>query len=243
MAGTSLEDYYKSLSSVYDPQAQLVQQQMGQLPGQAQAQMSALEQAKVNAFKDITARANRRGMLFSGVPVSEQATYVGEKYLPAAAGVQQSQQNAQNQLMAALNEINASRRTRAQDLYSGEQNAIQQAEAQRYAAELAAQQKEMDRQAQMQQAQMAAEAKIQAAQINNSRAPTPRQPSAIEQKQMVIGAMTANITPVLGKDKFISPDNYLVAKNDWLDAGYSGKEFDSIFARYRNPKNPYYQVG
>lgn len=155
----TVEQISKELESIYSPQRQLIQQQQAQIPGQYQAQLSALDQAKINAFKDITTAANRRGMYFSGVPVSEQATYTGTKYLPAVANLKQSQLTQQNALQAALNELTGKQMSQAQGLYSAELQAEQEAAAKRYAAELEAQQKELDRQAKIYEAQIKAQAK------------------------------------------------------------------------------------
>lgn len=116
-------DVYNSLQGQYQPQQQQVQSQIDALPGQQQAQMSALDQAKVNAFKDITNQANSRGVIFSGVPIDQQATYTGTKYLPAVANLQTSFNNTKNTLLGQINTLQAGRQKQAQDSVSAYQKA------------------------------------------------------------------------------------------------------------------------
>jgi len=109
VAVPTYQDTYNSLGSVYDPQTQLVQSQLNDLPNQEQTQMSSLDQAKANAFKDITSSANSRGMLFSGYSPDNQAIYTGTKYLPAVANLKTSINNTKNTLLDTINKINAAR--------------------------------------------------------------------------------------------------------------------------------------
>lgn len=109
---------YNQTASVYQPQVDLINQQIGQLQPQQDAEQASLDQAKVNAFKDITNQSNSRGVLFSGVPIDQQATYVGEKYLPAVANLKSTFQNNKNTLLGQINDIQAKRATQAQNTVS-----------------------------------------------------------------------------------------------------------------------------
>jgi hypothetical protein len=101
----SLDQYYKQLSSIYDPQRQFVNTQMAQVPQQFTAQKSALEQAKINAFRDIANQSSARGAGWSGFRPGEEATYVGEKYLPALAGLEREQTAQMTALQKALLDV------------------------------------------------------------------------------------------------------------------------------------------
>lgn len=103
--GPDYQNIYNALNTVYDPNRQLINTQLSSLPGEETAAMSSLEQAKVNAFKDISNRANASGMLFSGFRPNEEATYTGEKFLPALAGVKSASENRKLTLLEALNNI------------------------------------------------------------------------------------------------------------------------------------------
>ena len=107
MDQSKLNQAYSQLASIYDPQRALIQQQISALPTQYEGQKSALEQAKINAFRDISTAAQNRGVSFSGFQPSEQARYVGERYLPALANLSTQQTQAQNQLQQAINQLNA----------------------------------------------------------------------------------------------------------------------------------------
>lgn len=103
------EDVYNQLGTVYDPSTKLVNDQLSALPAQQESEQSALDQAKVNAFRDITEGANRRGVLFSGIPIQDQATYTGTKYLPAVAGLKTDYANRKFTLLDQINKIQAAR--------------------------------------------------------------------------------------------------------------------------------------
>lgn len=111
-----LQQEYANLAGVYDPQEQLIQQQMAQLPIQAQAQRSALEQAKVNAFRDINSQAQGRGVFFSGFRPEEQARYTGATFLPALAEVEGKQLAQQSALQQALLGVRQQRQQQAQSI-------------------------------------------------------------------------------------------------------------------------------
>ncbi len=53
-------------------------------------------------------------------------------------------------------------------------------------------------------------------------------------------AMTAQLSTIVGKDGYISPDDYLIARNAWIEEGLSPTVFDTKFKGFRNPNNPYY---
>lgn len=118
---------YGSLGSVYDPQTQLVQSQLADLPAQEQTTLSSLDQAKANAFRDITDSANSKGLLFSGFSPEEQARYTGEKYLPAVAAAKAATTNAKYSLTGTLNDIAAKRAAQAQGIVSSATAASQKA--------------------------------------------------------------------------------------------------------------------
>lgn len=108
-----LSQEYASLNPVYDPQRTLIQKQITDLPTSADAAKSALEQARINAFRDITSTAQGRGVYFSGFTPSEMARYTGEKYLPALAGITSEQNAAKTKLESALATINAQQSSEA----------------------------------------------------------------------------------------------------------------------------------
>jgi len=120
---------YDQTSGVYQPQVDLINSQINDLPNQEQATLSSLDQAKVNAFRDITNSSNARGVMFSGVPIDQQAQYVGTKYLPAVAAAKEATTNAKNTLLGKINDINLQRSNQAQSVVNAAQTTAEKAAA------------------------------------------------------------------------------------------------------------------
>lgn len=92
----------RALEEAYAPQVQGLQQQISTLPQQFEAQKSALQQAKENAFRDITKTASRGGMFFTGFTPREEARYLGEKYLPGLQQLSAQELSARQGLMGQI---------------------------------------------------------------------------------------------------------------------------------------------
>jgi hypothetical protein len=97
-----LSQLMAELDPAYSQSRNLINQQISTIPGQTSAAVAGLDAAKTNAFRDIQSGANSRGMAFGGIPLEEQGRYLGEKYLPARAQVEQGGQQQQMTLMQAL---------------------------------------------------------------------------------------------------------------------------------------------
>lgn len=123
MAIPTYHQSYNQLGAVYDPQVKQIQTEIGQLDPQLQSTLSSLDQAKVNAFSDITNSANSKGMLFSGFAPDQEAKYIGTTYLPAVANAKAAGLSAKNSLLEKINEINAQRASQAQSNVSASQTA------------------------------------------------------------------------------------------------------------------------
>ena len=215
-----LQDIYNQLESVYQPQRAALQQQVPLYEQQAAASRAALEQARANAFRDISSTAQQRGMLFSGFAPEQQAQYTGTKYLPALAGVEQSLQQRKMNLEQQLNQLNVAQRQSAQDILSKQ-----------LAAEEAARQREIDRQLKVQLARMSIAARSAG-----------RGMSEAEKLQYDIASMQNRIQQ--NKDLqyksaqgtgYLSPASYKDFKNQWLAAGRKASDFEANFAQYANP--------
>lgn len=214
MAVPTYEQAYAQLGSVYDPQASLINQQLADLPNQEAAVQASLDQAKVNAFRDITQSSNARGVMFSGVPIDQQATYVGTKYLPAVAQNKTSFQNSKYSLLGKINEINSNRANQAQGIVSS---------AQKQAAD---------------EAYKAQQLAISRGKAASSKAAAASKP--LTQVQLS-AAIRNGLATVRGKDGYVSPQDYAAAYKDWVGSGYSASTFDNYFGDLMNPKNAYYQ--
>ena len=155
----TLQEYYNQLAPIYDPQVASLQAQQATLPAQFTAQKSALEQARINAFRKIGNVASSRGMAFSGFTPEQEAQYTGTTYLPALANLETQQLKGKQSLTDAINAANAERYAKAMGLYESNQ-----------------------------QAEAANQAKIEAARIKaaNTVAPTPKAPTTNELLQSLM---------------------------------------------------------
>ncbi len=128
----SIDQIIASRKALYDPQRALLAQQRSALPGEEQSALAGLDAAKSNAFRDITASANTRGMAFSGVPIDEQSRYIGERFLPARAQVASEFAGRRSKLDELMLGINQDEMTSAEKLRNdeigNEQDAIYKAQ-------------------------------------------------------------------------------------------------------------------
>lgn len=149
-----LQSIYSSLNSVYDPQRQAIQSQIGNVQQGESAQIAGLDQAKTNAFGQIKDQANANGMMYSGAPIDEQQKYVGTSYLPAIANLHaQTNQNVYG-LQTAANQLGTMQTSQANDMYNAKRNYDQQQKA--YQDQIAQQERQFQ-QAQQASAQQAAQ--------------------------------------------------------------------------------------
>jgi len=118
----SLQDYLNQLEQVYAPQKGLINQQVQGLDPYYNAMIQGLEATKTRAFGDIVQGANRRGVAYSGIPIEQQSQYVGEKYLPALAGLQQEKLGARTKLQQMLAELDAQKYKEAHGMYGEDQD-------------------------------------------------------------------------------------------------------------------------
>lgn len=208
-------DYYNSLEGVYAPQVQQIQQQQAALPAQFDAQRTALEQAKTNAFKGIANTANARGVYFSGFQPDQQATYTGATYLPAVAKVAAAQTQAQSQLQQALNDVTAKRTTHAQSLWQQELDR-QQAQRQ-FEAKQAQDQQQYQQQLSLANARSSGGGKA---------------PSVGEIKLQVTSHIANQLAGSHGRDGKVSPETWAAAFNDYAATGGNARSFWQSFGQY-----------
>jgi hypothetical protein len=211
----------KQLDQIYKPQEQFIKQQQAALPGQFAGQRSALEQAKVNEFRDIGNRAQSKGMFFSGFRPSEEARYLGERFLPGMQDITARQEQAR---MGLLERLIGLRGQRAEGMMTF-QDRLRQERMAREAEERAAQR-------QMQMARMrTATASAGAAQKASSK-DLKNTLSAFAQSR---GELSKLLTQNASRDGFVSPASYAAARNAATRAGWSSDLFNRNFARFINP--------
>ena len=124
----ALTDILTELDSVYNPQRQnaqgIYQRGLEDINPMESADMAGLEQAKKDSFDQITTGANRRGMFFSGVPLKEQAQYVGQNFLPGVANLKNRyagiRGNLYQTLAQTLGNIDVEKNKYGRDIYNTE---------------------------------------------------------------------------------------------------------------------------
>lgn len=134
----ALSEILAQLDPVYNPQKAIIQQQQAALPGQQQAEQAGLDTAKTNAFGDINVQANDRGLSYSGMPIAEQAKYLGTSYLPAVAKLKTNYSDRNFSLQDTLAKLEADRVKQGQGIYTSQVNAEADAAAKVQAAQIAA---------------------------------------------------------------------------------------------------------
>ena len=122
----TIDQIQAELNAAYQPQADIVNQQIAALPQYYGEQQQALDVARQNAYRDILGGASARGLAYSGMPIAEQTRYMGTKYLPALAGLAQQQSQQRASLQSALNDIYSQRLQRAQAIQQQELDREQQ---------------------------------------------------------------------------------------------------------------------
>lgn len=141
----ALADILTEISATYNPLRDRAQKfydkGVESTTAQEQADTSGLEAAKKNAFESIDTGANRRGMLFSGIPLAEQGKYVGETYLPSIAGLKNRyagiRGNLYQTLAQTLGGYDTEAANKAQSIYQQELDRDEQ--IRQFNAQLAAQ--------------------------------------------------------------------------------------------------------
>lgn len=108
------------LNSVYNPQRDLINKQVGELDPMQKAEEQGLEYAKKDAFDQITNQANRRGLFYSGIPVQEEQRYTGGTFLPAVANLRSKYAQQRFNLQDALNKLQADQYSKAYDIRNSE---------------------------------------------------------------------------------------------------------------------------
>lgn len=214
-------NYEQAIKDIYSPQEKFIQDQIAALPAQYEPQKASIEQAKVNAFKDISKEAFKRGRFFGGFQPAEQARYLGEKYLPGLQQLTLSQQEAQRGLLGKSIELGAKKAT---DILSFLETRRKEQDA------LAAEQRGYVQQEKL--------ANISAAATRSGNTTNPK-----EQRVADIGAATSFLRSVAGGDKYVHQQDYQQAKDLWANMGYNSAEFDSLFKSFRNPANNQYKLG
>lgn len=111
-----LSQIMSELDTSYQPQKDLYNKQISGVDPALEAEQQGLQAQKEDSFRGITEQANRRGLFYSGVPITEQARYTGGQFLPALANLRGKYYTQKNSLTEALNNLGIQQVQRAQDI-------------------------------------------------------------------------------------------------------------------------------
>lgn len=100
-----MQDYNQQIEQIYQPTEQFIKEEIARLPSIYEPEKAAIEQAKVNAFRDISKEAFKRGRFFGGFQPEEQARYLGEKYLPGLQRLELAKEESKRGLMSRLIDV------------------------------------------------------------------------------------------------------------------------------------------
>jgi len=138
-----LDGIIRELDASYNPSRQSINDRIGALQGQEQADVAGLKGQQTEAFDGITQSAIGRGTFYGGAPIAEQQKYTATQFLPAVAQLKGKYISQRQSLGDALNDVNLDQRKTAMGVkqqrdameYQREQDALARADAQRARAE------------------------------------------------------------------------------------------------------------
>ena len=229
-----IKDIMTELNPAVQPSIDLANEQMALIQPQLQADLAGTEQGRVNAFRQITNLANRRGMTFSGIPIQEQARYVGEKFFPKQARLQQGAQQERIRIRDIIAGIQRDAYMQAFNTREGDRNNLfsyNSAEANRAftKSEREASQAYNTKErvaAQEFQAQQNALAASQAG-ISSG--------TADFDSTAAISTVNEFLRSNAGSDGRVNPDTFQYARSKWAEFGGNPAYFDETFKGFVNP--------
>lgn len=116
----ALASILRSLDATYAPEQNVINKQLQASPTIESSAIAGLDAAKRDSFEQIVTGANRRGVAFGGIPLEEQADYLGTNYLPAVANLKNRFQQDRFNLQQTLAQILQKQRQHAESLYNAE---------------------------------------------------------------------------------------------------------------------------
>lgn len=136
----TLSQIIAELNPTYAPQEKALRERQALIPTQIAEEEKGLEAKQGQAFGEILGGARRRGLGFSGIPLSEQAQYTSTEFLPALARLRGQGREQALSLEEAILGIGERRNTLAQQLRQSEQDRAEQQRQFNINAKLARQQ-------------------------------------------------------------------------------------------------------
>ena len=214
--------YKTQVDQIYKPQEQWINNQLTALPTYYNAQKASMEQAKVNAFRDIGNTAQGRGMFFSGFQPHEQARYLGEKYLPGLMEIDNQMNREKTGLLGQMANVQVGKGEKMlgyADKWDDRNWDVAQSD------------KDFQRQKEL--SEWEAQLSLKYAPRSSSSGGS-RSGGGSSSKSKFDPSITSQIDGVLssvtGSDGKVSPSDYNQAKSLWYSKGGDIADFNAIFA-------------
>lgn len=243
----SLSDIVNEMSPSRQGQLDVINKRRENIAQQTQAQQKGLEYAKTNSFNQINNQMTGRGLSFSTIGADDMSRYLGEKYLPALAQLEASQNeqnlnldnqvaqiqsdtfdkayNARQQQIGALNTWNLQERNIENTNYQNDldRNLKRELQSQQIAATA--------RENALNRAATAASYRVASSGSGSSRSSSGGGGSS---QNNVVSSVNSFLSSRTGRDGHVSPSDWQTAKVQWMQAGGSPSSFTSAFATYIN---------
>lgn len=125
-APRTLEQIMAEMDPGYAASRSTIQNQQSGLQGQQTADVTNLENTKVDAYRNIDDNSAARGVLYGGAPSIAQSQYLKDSFTPAYTNIQNNYSNKRTSLEEALNSLNREQRTGAMGIFQQEKDRAQQ---------------------------------------------------------------------------------------------------------------------
>lgn len=227
----NLQNLVSQFTAAQAPEDAQIDSEVSQNDQSGTAQIAGVNQAKDNAFGDITNAANARGALFSGFTPSQEASYTGSTYLPALAKIQAAIATTRNTLLGSKANLASTANTNALNEQKTEQQELntykEQQQAQSATKALQLQSEQFTKQEDA--------LKLAAAEQSAN------QPTVAAQNAAALQALNRTYQSALtskgaqGKDGYVSPTTYNAALKSYESEGGTAQQFKAAFSGYANP--------
>lgn len=241
-SGQALQQFQTAQSQAQDPNAILQSQNQAMGVNAAQQTVTGLRGAIDNTTKLLNSVApSVMGRTASSLVTNAQASrQIANEEAPISKtlGEEGTQYNEANQ---DLNTKQQQAKDAAQGIYQGQQDKLSYlqkiydtlygqeqdaAKAQQAAAAAAEQRREFD----VGEANKMSAARLSASSGSN----------AAPSRSQITGAIQQGLASVVGRDGYVSPQDYANGLKQWLANGLPRADYNKQFKSYRDPKNGYY---
>lgn len=117
MEPRTLEQIIQEYNTINQPRIDYLRQRQAEAPKMVEADIAAADAAQTKAYDDILRGAQRRGLVYSGIPLGEQANYASTVYAPAILAARTKGTEYAQGLEGTILDLQAQSQTGARDWY------------------------------------------------------------------------------------------------------------------------------